>query len=630
MGAGEDIAEQDDFVSPVGYLCNQLPRYVREPPIEAVVFAWGVNEDGQLGIQSDQNVGTPKVVEALLGLRFAGRSFGRSPLVAGSRNTLAIDAEGGVWSWGWNERGTLGHGHRGQERKPKRIAALQGVNVHQVAVNGWHCLALAEGGQLFAWGGNEYLQCGVMPEKRDIVEPVICVPHLKVRMVACGGMHTLALTETGEVWTWGEPWGDFAMKVERNPRPVSGATGMAAIACGAFHNMALSRRGEVYTWGTNDYGQLGNGNTSYQIIPKRVLDLDHVQVSDIAAGGWHSLVLSVHGEVFTWGRGEYGRLGIGDRTGSSKLRPQLVRGLEGHRIVQVAAGGTHTLALSSRGRLFIWGRGSFGRLGLGAEKDMYHPVECELPGGSDRWRVMAISCGGRHSICLALPVRDGLGSVLDSDDDVDGGSEPSLFDHSTRDAPPEGNFTRHGAPVPGAHTERTAAGDHGTPSFPAHHPSQPTTVPPRLPPSSFETAPATIAAAAAGLHAPQAAASPGRNNSNISLNAWPSATSSMPHQEEGGLDQAADEDDEEDPDDEAQAREAAEAAAEQQEDFPEEEEEEDQGDYLEERRALSPMPRPMSPVAMSRSLGALGSPSNLGTSPAKSLQGGLQGGLPRG
>jgi hypothetical protein len=82
--------------TPVGALCRKLPQYVKTPPVEAVVFAWGVNEDGQLGIDSEQNVATPKVVEALLGARLAGRSFCRAPLVAGSRNTLAIDSDGQV------------------------------------------------------------------------------------------------------------------------------------------------------------------------------------------------------------------------------------------------------------------------------------------------------------------------------------------------------------------------------------------------------------------------------------------------------------------------------------------------------------------------------------------------------
>ncbi|KAG1674128.1 hypothetical protein FOA52_015758 [Chlamydomonas sp. UWO 241] len=395
------INAQDPSI--VGALCIRLPEYVTHPPIETVVFGWGVNEDRQLGLDLLRDTPTPKVVEAMLGVQLSGRRFGQAPIVAGSRNTLAIDADGGVWSWGWNDRGTLGHGHRGQELKPKRVSALRGVRVEQVAVNGWHCLALSDTGQVYAWGGNEYLQCGSEPDKRDIVCPILCVPHLKVKQVACGGMHSLALTETGEVWTWGEPWGDFSFRVEREPRPVGGATGIAAVACGAFHNMALSHDGQVYTWGTNDYGQLGNGNTSYQIQPKPV-HLNGEPICDIAAGGWHSLALTTSGEVWTWGRGEYGRLGLGDRSGSSKLRPVKMMGLAGHRVVQIAGGGTHTMALTDEGRLFVWGRGSMGRLGC-SDKDQCAPVECELPGGHERWRIIGVATGGRHSMVLAMPCR---------------------------------------------------------------------------------------------------------------------------------------------------------------------------------------------------------------------------------
>lgn len=75
----------------------------------------------------------------------------------------------------------------------------------------------------------------------------------------------------------------------------------------------------------------------------------------------------------------------------------------------MAAGGTHTLALTDHGRMFVWGRGSFGRLGLGGgPKDHYLPVEVPLPGGSERWRVAAIAAGGRHSLALCMPVRDAM------------------------------------------------------------------------------------------------------------------------------------------------------------------------------------------------------------------------------
>jgi hypothetical protein len=64
-------------------------------------------------------------------------------------------------------------------------------------------------------------------------------------------------------------------------------------------------------------------------------------------------------------------------------------------LLQVAAGGTHSCAVTSSGRMFIWGRASYGRLGLGGgAKDVYSPVEVALPGGHERWKVAAATAGG--------------------------------------------------------------------------------------------------------------------------------------------------------------------------------------------------------------------------------------------
>ncbi|KAK9908666.1 hypothetical protein WJX75_001202 [Coccomyxa subellipsoidea] len=390
--------------SSVGFLCRSLPQYVQKPPIEAVVFGWGVNEDGQLALDEAENVMAPKVLEALLGTRFQGRDFLKSPLVCGSRCTVAIDNDGQVLSWGWNDRATLGHSHREHERKPRRVAALRGMEITQVSTGGWHCLALDAAGLVYAWGGNEYGQCNVEWNVRDVVQPTPCVPGLRVKQVAAGGMHSCVLTDTGEVWTWGEPWGDFSMKVDRHPKKVEGASDIVKLACGAFHNLALNAAGEVLAWGINDFGQLGNGSTFYETSPTPVLGLEEVRVADIVAGGWHSLALTTEGEVYVWGRGEYGRLGLGDRSGSSKLRATKVTFKEPDlRVVQASCGGTHTMVLTSEGRIYTWGRGSFGRLGTGTEKDYFSPVEVFLPGGPERWRVICCASGGRHSLVLALP-----------------------------------------------------------------------------------------------------------------------------------------------------------------------------------------------------------------------------------
>jgi hypothetical protein len=58
--------------SPAGYLCLNVPAWVASPPIEAVVFGWGASEDHQLGLDSEEDIDSPKVVESLLGIKFSG------------------------------------------------------------------------------------------------------------------------------------------------------------------------------------------------------------------------------------------------------------------------------------------------------------------------------------------------------------------------------------------------------------------------------------------------------------------------------------------------------------------------------------------------------------------------------
>ncbi|KAL6774315.1 hypothetical protein ACKKBG_A24525 [Auxenochlorella protothecoides x Auxenochlorella symbiontica] len=382
------------------------PSYVSDPPIETVVFAWGASEDGQLGLDTRQDVPTPKVVEALLGTRFCGRQAGRVPLIAGSRASVGIDVDGQVLAWGWNGRGTLGRGHReakGAER-PQRVLGLEGRRVVQVALGGWHCLALDARGQVYAWGGNEYGQCGLEEGLKDVVTARPCLQGMRFRRIAAGGMHSLALTDSGEIWIWGEPWGDFSMTVSRRPRRIDTRSDYVEIASGAFHNLAITSEGQCLTWGINDFGQLGNGTTNYATVPEPVVGLEGVHVTAIAAGGWHSLAIASTGEVYVWGRGEYGRLGVGDRSGTSRLRPTLLtQGLEGRRVVQASCGGTHTAVVTDEGRCFIWGRAAFGRLGSGHAQDLLAPAELALPGGPERWRVVAVGAGGRHSLALAVP-----------------------------------------------------------------------------------------------------------------------------------------------------------------------------------------------------------------------------------
>lgn len=139
---------------------------------------------------------------------------------------------------------------------------------------------------------------------------------------------------------------------------------MRLIAVGAFHNLALEGYGTLRAWGNNEYGQLETGYTQPKSQPIRVEELSGLTLVDIAADGWHSAALTDKREVYGWGRGEHGRLGFGDDK-SSKMRPWTVQLLAGEDIVQVCCGGTHSVTLARDGCIFSYRRGGHGRLGCG-------------------------------------------------------------------------------------------------------------------------------------------------------------------------------------------------------------------------------------------------------------------------
>lgn len=393
-----------------------------------IVLAWGAGEDGQLGLGDLEDRPRTCEVEALKNEKVLS-------VVGGSRNSLAICEDGRLFTWGWNQRGTLGHPQESKtECSPSQVEALEHVKIVQAAIGGWHCLAVDADGHAYAWGGNEYGQCAEEPEqkedcrvlRRDIVIPQRCAPHLCVRQVAAGGTHSVVLTVDGHVWTWGQPWPPGDIKQISTPVRVHGLENVRLIAVGAFHNLALLEFGKVWAWGNNEYGQLGTGDTQPRALPVAVKGLDGLVVMDIAAGGWHSMVLTPNGEVYAWGRGEHGRLGFGDDK-SSKMVPQKVQLLAGETIVQVSCGGTHSVALSVDGRMFSFGRADHGRLGYDRAVTTGHPVEVPaiLSQGvkqsglknvrghhyndngaedswdaSGHWSVKYIACGGRHTLAL--------------------------------------------------------------------------------------------------------------------------------------------------------------------------------------------------------------------------------------
>lgn len=178
---------------------------------------------------------------------------------------------------------------------------------------------------------------------------------------------------------------------------------IVAVAAGYFHTLALAETGNVWAWGLNDKGQLGIGQDIPSSPEPRLLkSLQGEIISNIAAGMEHCMALSNHGEVFSWGSSEHGRLGHGQAPGLSfflrsrpEYKPRRIRALETHKIKQISAGQMHSACINHEGQALMWGNNRFWALGLQQPQDYNLPTEV-----SDLASVAQLSCGGLHSVAV--------------------------------------------------------------------------------------------------------------------------------------------------------------------------------------------------------------------------------------
>jgi len=276
-----------------------------------------------------------------------------------ARHTLA-GSPAGVLSWGDNEEGQLGNGSQASSNRPVQVTDL--VDVVSLATGSDHSVAALGDGTAWAWGYNQRDQLGNGGLGIRQTAPVQVLGISDVRMVSAGELFSLALLGNGTVWGWGANGqgqigdGDAAPSRDE-PRQSLGLTGAVSIAAGSEHSLAVTDLGEVWTWGDNAHGQLGTGNTDDSDVPVPIAV--PTDVIAVAAGGAHSLALQADGTIWVWG-------------GGSSL-PDVSLGVPDGAIA-VGAGEFHSLAVARDGSVWAWGLGASGQLGNGVRVDSDRPV----------------------------------------------------------------------------------------------------------------------------------------------------------------------------------------------------------------------------------------------------------------
>ncbi|XP_022244595.1 X-linked retinitis pigmentosa GTPase regulator-like [Limulus polyphemus] len=226
-----------------------------------------------------------------------------------------------------------------------------------------------------------------------------------VLQVACGDEHTALVTASGRVFTFGSnEWGQLGhghTKLLHKPTCVKGLKQERVIlaACGKSHTL-IATDGGVYGFGANGERQLGITSDQPSFLePVHVKELDGIDIKMICAGAEHSMALTDRGAVLVWGSGDEGQLGLTDITDNAS--PTELK-LEAS-VICISAGYYHSALVTEDGKLYTFGEGVGGKLGL-PETLLKKNTRPQSVSGI-QGKVVWVSCGGNHTLALTADGR---------------------------------------------------------------------------------------------------------------------------------------------------------------------------------------------------------------------------------
>ncbi|KAK9749733.1 hypothetical protein RND81_02G146500 [Saponaria officinalis] len=388
------------------------------------LLSWGRGSSGQLGVVTESIRLYPAPLSSLLlppSFRLAetpGRLSDSQtpPCAVGISSGLfhsAVVVDGLLWVWGKGDGGRLGLGHEDSMFGPKPNGLLEGVRM--LALGGLHSVALTSLGQIFTWGYGGFGALGHSVYTRELVPRMVQGPWSdKIKHIATSGTHTAAITESGELYTWGREEGDgrLGLGPERGPDQAGGLSTpgkvkalpvpVAAVACGGFFTMALTEQGQLWCWGANANYELGTGDKVGGWRPRQIPSLEKLRVVQVACGGYHTLALTDDGKVRSWGHGGRGQLGHSSI--QNEKVPKIIEALAEERVISIACGGTSSAAVTATGNLYMWGNAKDSQLGVPGLPDIQSsPVQVNFlteDDGLGPHRVLSVAVGASHAICL--------------------------------------------------------------------------------------------------------------------------------------------------------------------------------------------------------------------------------------
>ncbi|KAL8511301.1 hypothetical protein ACS0TY_017924 [Phlomoides rotata] len=411
------------------YTTNSTSPTTTDESITLQLFSWGRGASGQLG----GGIEEIRMYPAPVGIINVPPNFslfrsipGRLPQVLSSGETRlevgiscglfhsGLVVDGKLWIWGKGDGGRLGFGHENPAFVPTLNPNLES-DVRSISLGGLHSVALDVLGRVFTWGYGGFGALGHSVYHRELLPKLVEGSwDEEICHIATSGTHTAAITKSGKLYIWGRDEGDgrLGLGPGRGPDFAGGLSTpshvkemhepVAAVSCGGFFTMALTEGGQLWNWGANSNYELGRGDKIGGWKPQPVPGLKDVRLVQIASGGYHSLALTDTGEVLSWGHGGNGQLGHASL--HSRKVPEPVEALTNERVTYIACGGSSSAAITDGGKLYMWGYAADSQLGVpGLPEIQSSPVEIKFLSDDDglgNHNVLAVAVGASHGMCL--------------------------------------------------------------------------------------------------------------------------------------------------------------------------------------------------------------------------------------
>jgi len=398
------------------------------------LMLFGTNRNGQLGLGHADNYANPVLLGGVGLARDAGDAGDAGDAVhAGNAGHAGHAKDAGHAGDGQGLDGLPGNmdfmatvaevmGPRGigpPEQMGPGEHPFQDEALIMVAAGRSHTVCVTEGGAVYVSGANGSGQLGLghrsSRNRFSAIGADVFGQGARATMVACGYMHTLVLTQTGEVWAFGMgragQTGNVLLQDRLDPALVGGLSRIVMVAAGRLQSAAVGADGRLWTWGASHYGALGHDDTDSIARPAPRALGPHAfggeAVVFVAVGTECMAVVTAAGDLWAWGKGIYYQLGLGDDlnrrvpTQVTDAGPPPAWG--GSRVRMVSCGRSHAdggMAVTEAGVVWTWGTSSRGALGHGREQQRRTPARIpQLPFHGAR---IVLVCKGENHVSMAV------------------------------------------------------------------------------------------------------------------------------------------------------------------------------------------------------------------------------------